>query len=116
MKSSKQVTSNLIPRDNKKKGVDDYMDVEGRPFMIKKIMSGRRITFKEMDAWPKDAPDWRKEDNLNRKGRKICADGFRDALVNELEPDDTLIISKQFVEDTLLPLLEGRALPPKETL
>lgn len=84
--------------------VGDYLDVEGQPFVIKRILPNRRVLLKQADEWPADAEDWRKTD---RKMRRARADICR--VLRELLDDgrQVLILDRQFFEEILLPALEA---------
>lgn len=99
-----------IPKPPKPKTTGDYLDVEGRPFVIKKIMTGGRLLLKEMPNWPESEPDWHQVENLNRKGRLKLAKEIREEMASPRGGDTSIELSDELLETVFLPLLEGKAL------
>ncbi len=114
MTPQQPATSRNIPQPPKPKTTGDYLDVEGRPFVIKKILTGGRIMIKEMPNWPVDEPDWHQVENLNRKGRMKLAQELRQEAFEKAPTKDFLEFSMELVQDVLIPLLEGKALEMSE--
>jgi hypothetical protein len=93
---------------DKRKGVGDYVDIEGRPFQIKKILAGGRIMVKEMGQWPAGVPDWQANDLANRRWRQDLAAALVEYLEEEAS-ETSREFSNEAIRESLIPALLGDA-------